>query len=90
MAGKRLARPVVTPLTNKDKREYGHRCDQQDGEHDGPNQRRKRPALRDGLSSARLPPPALGERRHRRLARRLVAVRRKHYSPGLSVSMGST
>jgi hypothetical protein len=24
-------------LANKDKREYGHRCDQQDGEHDGPN-----------------------------------------------------
>src|SRR6516225_2507390 len=35
----------VTPLTNKDKREYGHRCDQQDGEHDGPNQRRKRSRL---------------------------------------------
>jgi len=27
----------VTPLATKDKREYGHRCDQQDGEHDGPN-----------------------------------------------------
>jgi hypothetical protein len=35
----------VTPLANKDKREYGHRCDQQDGEHDGPNQRRKRSRL---------------------------------------------
>src|SRR5215470_16825770 len=23
----------VTPLATKDKREYGHRCDQQDGEH---------------------------------------------------------
>jgi hypothetical protein len=32
-------------LANKDKREYGHRCDQQDGEHDGPNQRRKRSRL---------------------------------------------
>jgi hypothetical protein len=45
MAGKRLARPVVIPLANKDKREYGHRCDQQDGEYDGPNQRRKRSRL---------------------------------------------
>ena len=35
----------VTPLANKDKREYGHRCDQQDGEHDGPNPRRKRSRL---------------------------------------------
>jgi hypothetical protein len=43
--GKRLARPVVIPLANKDKREYGHRCDQQDGEHDGPNQRGKRSRL---------------------------------------------
>src|SRR5262249_28340126 len=32
----------VTPLATKEKREYGHRCDQQDG---------------DGLSSALLPPP---------------------------------
>jgi hypothetical protein len=32
-------------LANKDKREYGHRCDQQDGKHDGPNQRRKRSRL---------------------------------------------
>src|SRR5262249_3390327 len=32
----------VTPLANQDKREYGHRCDQQDGEYDGPNQRMKR------------------------------------------------
>ena len=63
----------VTPLTNKDKREYGHRCDQQDGEHEGPNQRRKRSlALRDGLSSALLPPPASGERRHRGRAHRLI------------------
>jgi len=35
----------VTTLANKDKREYGHRCDQQNGEHDGPNQRRKRSRL---------------------------------------------
>jgi hypothetical protein len=35
----------VTLLANKDKHEYGHRCDQQDGEHDGPNQRRKRSRL---------------------------------------------
>ena len=35
----------LTPLANKDKREYGHRCDQQDGEHDGPDQRRKRSRL---------------------------------------------
>jgi hypothetical protein len=35
------------------------------------------PALRDGLSWALLPPPTLGERRHRRLARRLIAVRRR-------------
>ena len=35
----------VTSLATKDKREYGHRCDQQDGEHDRPNQRRKRSRL---------------------------------------------
>jgi hypothetical protein len=35
----------VTLLANKDKHEYGHRCDQQDGEHDGPNQRRMRSRL---------------------------------------------
>jgi hypothetical protein len=40
MAGKRL--PWVTPLASKDKREYGHRCDQQDAEYDCPYQRRKR------------------------------------------------
>ena len=45
MASKRVARPVVIPLANKDKREYGHGCDQEDGEHDGPNQRRKRSRL---------------------------------------------
>ena len=68
----------VTPLTNKDKREYGHRCDQQDGEHDGPNQRRKRSRLFIMVCHrALLPPPALGERRHRGLARRRVAVRRR-------------
>src|SRR5262249_27999203 len=33
------------------------------------------PALRDGLSSALLPPPALGERRHGGLTCRLVAMR---------------
>src|SRR5215472_1437698 len=56
----------VTPLATKDKREYGHRCHQQDGEHDGPKLAEEaEPALRDGLSSALLPPPALGERRHR-------------------------
>jgi hypothetical protein len=41
----RLCWEFVTPLANKDKREYGHRCDQKDGEHDGPNQRRKRSRL---------------------------------------------
>jgi hypothetical protein len=54
MAGKRLAR--VTPLAIQDKREYGHRCDQQDAEYDGPNQKAE-PALGDGLSSALLPTP---------------------------------
>src|SRR5262245_33922778 len=37
-----------------------------------------------------LPPPAVRERRHRGLARRLTAVCRKHYSQRLSVSIGST
>jgi len=32
-------------LPNEDKREYGHRCDQQKGIYDGPNQRRKRDRL---------------------------------------------
>jgi hypothetical protein len=43
-----------------------------------------------GFNCTLFPPSALGERRHRGLARRLVAVRHKHYSSGLSVSMGST
>src|SRR5262249_45562234 len=61
----------VTPLATKDKREYGHRCDQQDGEHDVPKLAQEaEPALRDGLSSALLPPPAFCECRHRGLARR--------------------
>jgi hypothetical protein len=57
MAGKRLA--PVTPLAIQDKREYGHRCDQQDAEYDGPNQRRKRSPLLVMVC------------RHRGLARRL-------------------
>jgi hypothetical protein len=75
--------------SEKDKREYGHRCDQQDGEHDGPNQRRKRSRLFVMVCHRLLPPPAYGERRHRGLARRLVAVRRqwaevlKEFSPSL-------
>ena len=69
-----MARPIVIPLANKDKREYGHGCDQEDGEHDGPNQRRKRSRLFVRVCHRLLPPPALRERRHRGLARRIVAI----------------
>src|SRR5262249_36160914 len=49
----------VTPLANKDKGEYRHRCDQQDGEHDGPNQRRQRSRLFVMFCHRRYPPRQL-------------------------------
>jgi hypothetical protein len=56
----------VTTLANKEKREYGYRCDQQNGVHDGPNQRGKRSrAFMMVCHPHLLPPPTLRECRHR-------------------------